>query len=185
MPFDRLGGVERDLASLCKTLEQHQGPTDAEALTASELLELRLDGPQTESDLFTQVSLPASNSGPLPVAGTGSLEFTDYSRACAQLWVDVFGRRFALYKNLALQITLTVCECLIIQVRNIIKDTLAFIYPWPCCIPRTRTDVGVKRGPRKGTFAAILERQRQSVKELVNTDVVARANTFLGFDRKL
>ncbi|CAE7796563.1 unnamed protein product [Symbiodinium sp. CCMP2456] len=101
LPVNCLGGVERDLASLCKTLEQHQGPTDADALTASELLELRLDGPKTESDVFVQVSVPASSSGALAVGGAGSLDFTDYSRACAQLWVDLFGRRFSLYKNLA------------------------------------------------------------------------------------
>ena len=50
----------------------------------SGLLELHLDGPQTETEMFT--------------CADGVLLLTDFSRACAQQWVLQHGRRFTCYK---------------------------------------------------------------------------------------
>jgi hypothetical protein len=53
-------------------------------------LEVALDGPQREEDLFERID---------DADGKPKLSPTDFGRACARLWVEQFGRRFR-YKYL-------------------------------------------------------------------------------------
>jgi hypothetical protein len=83
--------LERNLGELCRQLAAHTGRTaeDSSQLTAS-LLEVALDGPQREEDLFERID---------DADGKPKLSPTDFGRACARLWVEQFGRRFR-YKYL-------------------------------------------------------------------------------------
>ena len=85
--WDGTGAVERGLGQDAAIQKQHVGQRAREEHDAdlySGLLELHLDGPQAESDMFTSTD--------------GILLLTDFSRACAQQWVLHHGRRFTCYK---------------------------------------------------------------------------------------
>lgn len=88
--WDGTGTVERGLGSDAAIMKQHVGNqtrAGADASLYSNLLELKLDGPQREQDVF------ASDGQ----AG-GALIFTEFSRSCAALWLALRGRRFSCYK---------------------------------------------------------------------------------------
>ncbi|CAE7648912.1 unnamed protein product, partial [Symbiodinium necroappetens] len=77
--------VERSLGMTLSQLEAHSGPLSQDGSTVAALVELRCNGPQTLEEMFTKVRLPS---------GDTRLEPTDFSRRCAKLWVQMFGRRF-------------------------------------------------------------------------------------------
>ena len=82
--WDGTGQVERGLgldAHIVKRhLGSHQTSSGGDDLYSG-LLELKLDGPQREEDVFTR-------------GDAGLLYLTDFSRACASLWLLRHGRRF-------------------------------------------------------------------------------------------
>ena len=85
--WDGTGAVERGLGQDAAIQKQHVGPRARNELDAdlySGLLEIHLDGPQVESEMFASTD--------------GVLLLTDFSRACAQQWILQHGRRFACYK---------------------------------------------------------------------------------------
>ena len=97
---DGTGQVERDLGGLRKILDSHVGLLDEDGETISWLAEVYADGPTTETELGTRLEASVPDG---PVA----LEATDFTRACAEMWLEIHGRRFRLYhatrKNLALK----------------------------------------------------------------------------------
>ena len=100
------GGVERNLGRLTKTLEAHQGPLSEDADTIQTLLHLDLDGPRSESDIAASHANAGSMKDQVVVVqdclgGTVSkaLQFTQFSRRCATLWVREHGRRFCVYRH--------------------------------------------------------------------------------------
>ena len=76
--------LERNLGSLCRQLVAHSGPHAADGSTLGDVLQVALDGPQQESQLFESVH----------VDGKHQLVPTDFARSCAKLWIQCFGRRF-------------------------------------------------------------------------------------------
>ena len=79
--------VERSLGTMAAALNDHTGPLGVHVLW--ELVELKLDGPTREEDLFVK---GGGDDGPF--------KFTDFSRACQKAWIFRHGRRFrALQKN--------------------------------------------------------------------------------------
>lgn len=78
--LDGTGAIERGLGRHARICQQHLGSTGGDAL------EVYMDGPGTEADLFT--------TGP-----GGELLLTPFSRLIASLWVKIHGRRFAVYKS--------------------------------------------------------------------------------------
>ena len=85
--WDGTGAVERGLGQDAAIQKQHvgqraRGELDADLYSA--LLELRLDGPQTEAEMFT--------------SSDGVLLLTQFSRACAQQWLQRHRRIFSCYK---------------------------------------------------------------------------------------
>ena len=86
--WDGTGAVERGLGRDAAHQKQHVGKNvnnDTDADVYSALLEMHLDGPQTEPEMFTSTD--------------GVLHLTDFSRACAGEWVLQHGRRFTCYKQ--------------------------------------------------------------------------------------
>ena len=75
--------LERNLGELCRQVGAHVGRSEDGSLTAS-LLEVALDGPQREEDLFERIE----------ASGESKLSPTEFGRACARLWVEQWGRRF-------------------------------------------------------------------------------------------
>lgn len=75
--------IERDLGELLAQLSSHSGPLSSSGETITSIMEVSLEGPQREEDLFTQSE----------VAG-GPLQPTAFARLCAKLWLKHFGRRF-------------------------------------------------------------------------------------------
>jgi len=103
---DGTGRVERQLGSLLEILNKHDGPMDEDGKTASALMDVHLDGPQTESGMFTRADPGAAPLVPrMPRSRRRGLrqppwenlgwQFTRFSRECAKLWVQLNGRRFA------------------------------------------------------------------------------------------
>ena len=90
--------LERSLGALANVVDKHSGPLQADGITMWSLLEMAVDGPATESDVFSLSAGVAALSssdpfGPLLVGSgipappdPGLMKFTDFSRACAQLW---------------------------------------------------------------------------------------------------
>lgn len=78
--------LERNLGELCRQLCAHSGPLDQNGKVVGAILEVALDGPRADADMFQ-----SSNAGS---AATHRLEPTEFSRACAKLWIRCFGRRF-------------------------------------------------------------------------------------------
>ena len=74
--------LERDLGLLLAHLEAHSGPLQASGGTAASILEISMEGPQSEAEFFYR----SSEQGPLQPTEFGSL--------CAKLWLQHFGRRF-------------------------------------------------------------------------------------------
>ena len=90
--------VERDLAVLKSILSEHRGSLDMDSVTLSDLLELRLDGPQSENEVASQVVFEDVLGSDFRSAGaSGCLQMTDFTRACQALYVERFGRRFRCY----------------------------------------------------------------------------------------
>ena len=88
--WDGTGAIERGLGADDAIQNAHVGRrarNDLDADVYSALLEMNLDGPQTEPEMFI-----ASASTP------GVFHLADFSRACAQQWVLQHGRRFTCYK---------------------------------------------------------------------------------------
>ena len=75
--------LERDLSELVAQLSAHSGPLSSCGSTISSILEVSLEGPQREEDLFLRSEAPG-----------GPLVPTDFARLCAKLWLQHFGRRF-------------------------------------------------------------------------------------------
>eukprot|EP00435_Cladocopium_sp_Y103_P067092 s259_g29.t1 len=71
--------LERDLGKLLQQLEAHSGPIDATGSLIGSLLEVSLEGPLQEEDLF----LPGQPQRP-----------TEFARLCSQLYLQHYGRRF-------------------------------------------------------------------------------------------
>ena len=83
---DGTSDVERGLGEHARFRDSHQGAPDGPDLSATEMcLEIRKEGPQTASALFTQ-------------GDDGVLLLTDFSRQLATLWLERHGRRFACAK---------------------------------------------------------------------------------------
>ncbi|CAE8652909.1 unnamed protein product, partial [Polarella glacialis] len=77
--------TERDLGTLTAVLQAHSGPLADDGSTVAAVLDVRIDGPQSEQDLFFR----DPDDGP-----KGPLRFTDFSRMCSQLFIERYGRRF-------------------------------------------------------------------------------------------
>ena len=75
--------LERDLGLLLSHLNSHAGPTDPTGGSIASIMEVRMEGPQTEEAFFA----PADAAG-------GPLKPSEFGRLCAKLWVQHFGRRF-------------------------------------------------------------------------------------------
>ena len=80
---DGTGDVERGLGCHAKFRDAHGGAPDGAGSSTPELcLEIRMDGPQDVTDLFTR-------------SDGGTLLFTEFSRELAKTWMSMFGRRFS------------------------------------------------------------------------------------------
>ena len=90
--LDSTCGIERGLGALKEILEAHVGPMDEDGHTIAYLMDMRLGGPRSESDLAIQ---PRGDVGELGCEA--ALEPTDITRDFARLWVKMHGRRFGLY----------------------------------------------------------------------------------------
>ena len=77
--------LERNLGELCRQLAAHSGPGDEAGHTIAAVLEVALDGPKRERELFESSHNPS---------GEHKLTPTHFARACAKMWVHCFGRRF-------------------------------------------------------------------------------------------
>lgn len=90
--LDQEVDVERDLKALMEILHKHSGnEVCPEILDA--LLHVLKDGPRCEADVGWR---PPGGS---TCQGDSDLRLTDFTRECAQLWVECHGRRFALYQT--------------------------------------------------------------------------------------
>ena len=74
--------VERGLGRLSSLLTDHDGPLSADS--AGALVEGALDGPDLEEELFTKQNTTSQFL----------FRFTDFSRDCQRLWIQLHGRRF-------------------------------------------------------------------------------------------
>ena len=90
--LDSTCGIERGLGALKGILEAHIGPMDEDGHTIAYLMDMRLGGPCSESDLAIQ---PRGDVGELGCEA--ALDPTDITRDFARLWVKMHGRRFGLY----------------------------------------------------------------------------------------
>ena len=90
--LDSTCGIERGLGALKQILEAHVGPMDEDGHTIAYLMDMRLGGPCSESDLAIQ---PRGDVGELGCEA--ALEPTDITRDFVRLWVQMHGRRFGLY----------------------------------------------------------------------------------------
>ena len=78
---DGTGGVERALGTLANIIGKHSGPLDADGITTWDLVEVNLDGPKQEADIFV-------------AAGEAHFEATEFGRQCQSTYVSAFGKRF-------------------------------------------------------------------------------------------
>lgn len=98
--------LERDLGQLAEISYTRCGPAQSDASDLGRCLEIMLDGPSKESDLFERKVSSANwlqvskgiqitlGTSPAPV-----LYLTDSSRELCAIWVELYGRRFHLYKK--------------------------------------------------------------------------------------
>ena len=77
------GDVERQLGRMVTILKEHSGPLREDGETVHALLEVQLDGPKKESDMFYKDS----------EGGTWCM--TEFSRECQSLYIQLHGRRFS------------------------------------------------------------------------------------------
>lgn len=77
--------LERNLGQLCKQLDSHSGPHAQDGRLISAVLLVALDGPREPAELFD-----VQNSSDKDVQSNP----TDFSVACAKLWLATYGRRF-------------------------------------------------------------------------------------------
>ena len=97
--------IERGLGKLTGLLSVHNGRLMADGITMWTLLEVMLDGPQTEEEFFQRPDLSGGGAheqaGDVPHKRSEppSLLFTEVSRSCARLWVQSYGRRFGVYRK--------------------------------------------------------------------------------------
>ena len=129
--------LERNLSRVRKLLDNHGGVAgDAKDLECA--LELMLDGPRTEAELFSKSEPLSLLSEPLQISKKISvalseksppqLLFTELSREMAELWLQLHGRRFHLYKK--------------------------------------RCDAGETRGPKRFSEQSLIQAQKRARKEL-------------------
>ena len=82
--------LEREQGTLTNVLSKHDGPMNEDGKTAALLLEVDLDGPRKEEDLFLRH--PSATGA---WQGLGSdMEFTAFTRRCQEVYLQSFGRRF-------------------------------------------------------------------------------------------
>ena len=79
--------VERGLGQVLSVLQEHSGSLAEDGSTTWDLVEVNIDGPKSESELFTQ----STDDGPLLL--------TAVSRRCAKLWLEQHGRRFLVQRR--------------------------------------------------------------------------------------
>ncbi|CAE7037643.1 unnamed protein product [Symbiodinium sp. CCMP2592] len=90
--------VERDLAILKSLLSEHRGSLDIDSVTLSDLLEMRLDGPQCQEEIASQVvfeDVVGPGTAAHPTGGV--LQMTPFTRQCQALFIERHGRRFRCY----------------------------------------------------------------------------------------
>ena len=82
----RYGDVERGLGRHAKFRDAHVGSPDSDGAAGSSgaelCLEIRIDGPQEQAELFTR-------------SDDGTLLLTDFSRQLATAWLYKLGRRYS------------------------------------------------------------------------------------------
>ena len=76
--------LERNLGLLCRQLAAHTGTPSEAGETLRDILQVAIDGPNREADLFEAVN----------ENGICKLLPTDFGRDCGRLWVETYGRRF-------------------------------------------------------------------------------------------
>ena len=76
------GDVERQLGRMVTILKEHSGPLREDGETVHALLEVQLDGPRKESDIFYK-----DDGGPW--------HMTEFGRECQSLFIQLHGRRFS------------------------------------------------------------------------------------------
>jgi hypothetical protein len=81
---DGTGDVERHLGRFFAMQQSHQGSAEGDVSFAEVCLEVHAEGPVSEAEIAKQ-----------PDRRGGALLLTPLSRQCAQLWLALFGRRFA------------------------------------------------------------------------------------------
>ena len=85
--------LERNLGKLLEQLQAHSGPLADNGCTAAALIEVALDGPRREEELFTWARGAPGN--PAASADTAGMAMpTHFARLCQKLWLAHFGRRF-------------------------------------------------------------------------------------------
>ena len=80
-------------------LQEHEGSLDEDGHSASDLLEVHLDGPSTESDVAKAVDFESKLGVPGLSCQVRQLQLTDFSRRCVETWVRWHGRRFGCYRK--------------------------------------------------------------------------------------
>ena len=75
--------LERDLGELLAHLTAHSGPLSKEGGTVSSIMEVHIEGPQSEEEFFLPPDKPGAPCQP-----------TEFAQLCAKLWLEHFGRRF-------------------------------------------------------------------------------------------
>ena len=100
--------LERDLGQLARLSHAHCGAAQSDCSDLGRSLEIMLDGPQMEAELFERrvaeapsVQLTHGICLPLSAPAPPKLLLTDTSRELCQMWVEFFGRRFHVYKTRA------------------------------------------------------------------------------------
>ena len=78
--------LERNLGQLCRQMGAHAGHGAEDGSLTACLVEVALDGPQTEAEFFHQDHNRESGQTVLSPSSVG--------RVCARMWVTNFGRRF-------------------------------------------------------------------------------------------
>ena len=78
--------LERNLGQLCEQIRNHSGPISADGHILAAVLGVALDGPQKESELYEAAR--AAHSSQVQLLPT------EFSKACAKLWLSTHGRRF-------------------------------------------------------------------------------------------
>ena len=79
--WDGSGAVERGLGQDDAIIGEHVGSRGSDGDLYSALLELKIEGPQSEETMFTR-------------GEAGIMYLTDFSRKAAQQWLRLYGRRF-------------------------------------------------------------------------------------------